>query len=170
MIGVINRTQGPIIRLVETFSISELSHYCHPLNSISNVYKRYQNFKKGVKSINSQLQYKPQKKNLNEQEVKQRLANVAMEFISLSITSNCSNAGKPKEEMLLKGVIYERDESTQVTVNFDVKKFYQFIRFDMNNANVGKMLQLMYEYMGTNYEKKGTRGSNNSLQKVKSFE
>ena len=34
---------------------------------------------------------------------------------------------------MLKGFIYDEDETTQETVRFDVKKFSQFIRFDMYN-------------------------------------
>ena len=110
-----------------------------------------------------------QQKNLNEKEAMQRLANIAMEFNSLSITSNSGNDEKVKEEMLLKGVIYDEDKSKQVNVNFEVNKFYQFIEFDMNSENVGKMLQLMYDSMGSNYEKKRTQGSSNRLQKIKSL-
>ena len=110
-----------------------------------------------------------QQKNLNEKEAMQRLANIAMEFNSLSITSNSGNDEKVKEEMLLKGVIYDEDKSKQVNVNFEVNKFYQFIEFDMNSENVGKMLQLMYDSMGSNYEKKRIQGSSNRLQKIKSL-
>ena len=39
----------------------------------------------------------------------------------------------------------------------------------MNNENVGKMLKLMYESMGTNLEKTKTSDSSNHLQKVKSL-
>ena len=52
LIGVINRTQGPIRRLMETFGITELSHYCEPLNKISDVCKSYQKFKTGNQSFN----------------------------------------------------------------------------------------------------------------------
>ena len=71
-----------------------------------------------------------------------------MEFNSLSVRSNSSNVDKIKEDMMLKGFIYDEDETTQETMSFDVKKFYQFIRFDMNSENVGNMLQLMYKPMG----------------------
>ena len=75
-----------------------------------------------------------------------------------------------KEDMMLKGIIYNDDQTTEETVTFDVKKFYEIIRFDMNSENVGNMLQLMYDSMGSNFEKKRTRGSTNRLQKVQSLQ
>ena len=59
-----------------------------------------------------------------------------------------------KEDMILKGIIYDEDQTAEETVTFDLKKFYEFLRFDMNSDNVGKMLQLMYESMGSNFEEK----------------
>ena len=84
----------------------------------------------------------------------QRLADIAMEFNSLSIKTNLSNAEIIKEDMMLKGFIYDEDQTTQETVTFDVKKFYEFIRFDMNSENVRNMQHLMYDSMGSNFEKK----------------
>ena len=99
-----------------------------------------------------------QKKSVNEEEAIQRLADLAMEFHCLSIKSNSDNGEKMKEDMMLKGIIYDEDQTVEETVTFDLKIFYEFIRFDMNNENVGNMLQLMYDSMGSNFEKKKNQG------------
>ena len=100
----------------------------------------------------------------------QRLADLAMQFNSLSVSSKTSSSTKINDDMLSIGYIYDEKEVDQQMVNFDLQKFYQFIRFDINNENVGKMLQIMYESMGKNYEKKKSWGSSNRLQKVESLE
>ena len=76
----------------------------------------------------------------------------------MSVSSKSSQSDKTKDDILSNGYIYDQSDVAQETVNFDLQKFYQFIRFDMNNENVGKMLQVMYESMGTNYEKKKNMG------------
>ena len=78
----------------------------------------------------------------------QRLADLAMQFNSLSVSSKTSSSTKMNDDMLSIGYIYDEKEVDQQMVNFDLQKFYQFIRFDINNENVGKMLQIMYESMG----------------------
>ena len=86
------------------------------------------------------------------------MAHIAMEFNNLSIKTNSDNGEKMKEDMMLKGIIYDEDQTAEETVTFDLKKFYEFIRFYMNNENVGNMLQLMYDSMGSNFEKKKEPG------------
>ena len=45
-------------------------------------------------------------------------------------------------DQLLDGkVLYDRRDNNTGTIHFDVETFYSFIDCDMNNENVGKMLQ-----------------------------
>ena len=86
----------------------------------------------------------------------------------------CISPDKEEDEEidddLLNGeVVYDRKDNNISTIHFDVETFYNFIDCDMNNDNVGKMLQLMYESMSTNLKATKTGGSSTSLQKVKSL-
>ena len=66
LIGVINRTQGPIRRLMETFGLTDFSHYCEPLNKISDIHKSFQKLSTSRQSLNLHLQYKTTKKTLTK--------------------------------------------------------------------------------------------------------
>ena len=57
----------------------------------------------------------------------QRLADLAMQFNSLSVSSKPSSSTKMNDDMLSIGYIYDEKEVDQQMVNFDLQKFYQFI-------------------------------------------
>ena len=90
-----------------------------------------------------------------------------MEFNTMSIDPEHENKEQLREDQILECVIDDNQEPTQFVMPFDVEIFYSFIRGDMNNENVGQMLQPMYESMGTKFEKKKTWGSRIRLKNVK---
>ena len=106
---------------------------------------------------------------VNEQKAIQRLANIALDFNSMCISPEDEQDENVNEDLLKGEVLYDSHEENQLRINFDVETLYSFIGLDMNNENVGKMLKLMYESMGTNLEKTKTSDSSNHLQKVKSL-
>ena len=169
LIGVINRSQEPILRLMDTFGISEHSKYCQPMTSILDICKCYIDSNRKVTTLLSPMKDRSHINILNEQRAVQRLADIASEFNSMCI----SPEEKPDEDIdenILQGeVFYDKEDNGLTTVHFDVDTFYSFIDCDMNSENVGKMLQLMYESMGTNLKSTKTRGSTTNLQKVKSL-
>ena len=87
----------------------------------------------------------------------------------MSISPDTEQDEDVNDSLLLGDTLYDSKDDGNTMIYFDVDNFYSFIDCDMNNDNVGKMLQLMYESMGTNLEKKKTSGSSTNLQKVKSL-
>ena len=73
------------------------------------------------------------------------------------------------EDELFDGVIYDKNDPNHLTLNFNVKLFYRFIGYEICNENAGKILELMYASMDTNFEKSKRWGSSTNLQKVKSL-
>ena len=81
----------------------------------------------------------------------------------LSLDSENENKEKLKEDQILEYLKDDNQEPPQVVMPFDLETFYSFIRGDMSNENLGQMLQLMYESMGTKFQKKKTWGSSTGL-------
>ena len=169
LIGVINRSQEPIIRLMETFGMSEHSQYCNPVTSILDICKCYIESNRKINTIFPALNAKLNINCLNEKRAIQRLADIATEFNSMSISPDTEQDEDVDDKLLLGDTLYNSKDDSNTMIYFDVDNFYSFIDCDINNDNVGKMLQLMYESMGTNLEKKKTSGSSTNLQKVKSL-
>ena len=102
----------------------------------------------------------------------QRLANLAMECNikdKVSLQDNNDDDDLIDEDHHHDGVLYDKNDRNHLTLEFDVKRFYRFIGYEICKENVGKMLELMYVSMGTNFGKTKTRGSSTTLQKVKSL-
>ena len=76
----------------------------------------------------------------------------------MSLDSENENKEQLKEDQILECLKNDNQEPPQVVMPFGVETFCSFIRGDMSNENVGQMLQLMYESMGTKFEKQKTRG------------
>ena len=51
LVGVINRTQEPILYLMEAFGITEHSQYCRLITSIINFYRCYKNSNRGILTL-----------------------------------------------------------------------------------------------------------------------
>ena len=166
LIGVINRSQEPMLRLMETFNITEHSQYCYPITSILDICKCYIDLNRNVSTIFQQIIDRSYVHLVNEQKAIQRLADIASDFNSMYISPEDEEDENINEDLVQGEVIYDSQEENQLTINFDVETFYSFISLHMNNENVGKVLKLMYESMGTNLEKTKTGGSSNRSQKL----
>ena len=169
LIGIINRSQEPILRLMDTFGISEHSQYYRPVLSILDICKCYIDSNRKVNTLFPTINDRSHVNFLNEERLIQRLGDIASEFNSMCISPK-DEQDKNVDENLFDGeVFYDRKDNNTTIIHFDVDIFYSFIDCDMNDQNVGKMLQLMYKSMGTNLENTKTRGSSTNLQKVKSL-
>ena len=93
-------------------------------------------------------------KSVDEEEVMQRLANLAMECNMSDVGINDDGDEHISEDILLDGIIYDKDDPNRLILIFDVKIFYRFLGCEITNENVGRMLESMYASMGTNFEKK----------------
>ena len=51
LVGLINRTQGPILHLIQTFGINKPSEYCNPVNTILDICKIYRSYNKEINSV-----------------------------------------------------------------------------------------------------------------------
>ena len=169
LIEVINKTQPPILKLMKIFKIDEVSEYCNELSSILDICRIYRNSNKGVLSHNLPIHDKMEMKPVEEEEVMQRLANLAMECNNTDVGTFDVGDDVTSNDVMIGGVIYDRDSPDHLILNFDVTMFYRFLGCEITNDNVGRMLKCMYESMGTNFEKKKNWGSSNNLQKVKSL-
>ena len=172
LIGVIGRTQQLILNLMKAFKFVEVSDYCEPISSILDIYSAYKKLKIGLHPLDLPIHDKIDDDKTNEAEVMQRLANLALECNATSNIPNEDNEVDDNlidEDELLNGVLYDKNGPNHLTLHFDVKMFYKFIGYEICNENVGKMLELMYSSMGTNFEKSKTWGSSTNLQKVKSL-
>ena len=94
---------------------------------------------------------------LNEKRAIQRLADIASEFNCMPISPDTEQDEDVNDNLLLRDTLYDSKDDSTTMIYFDIDNFYSFIDCDMNDDNVGKMLQLMYKYMGTNLEKKNRR-------------
>ena len=71
------------------------------------------------------------------------MVKLAFEFSSLSFKEN--NDDDSVLDVNTVSNNKTNDPTSTVTVEFDCENFYKFIRYEVNNQNVGKMLQLMKE-------------------------
>ena len=154
LIEVINKTQQPILKLMKIFKINEVSDYCNELSSILDICKIYKNSNKPILSHNFPIHDRMEVKSIEEEEVMQRLANLAMECNTDDVGTNDDSGDLISEDILLDGIIYDKDDPNRLILNFDVKMFYRFLGCEITNENVGRMLASMYASMGTNFEKK----------------
>ena len=51
LVGLINRIQGPILRLMHTFGINEPSEFCDPVNTILDICRIYCSYNKEINSV-----------------------------------------------------------------------------------------------------------------------
>ena len=155
LIEVINKTQQSILKLMKLFEIKEVSDYCNELSSILDICCIYKNSNKCVLSHNLPIHDRTEMKSVNEEEVMQRLANLAMECNMTDVLQNDDGDDLINKDILLNGVLYDKDDPNCLILNFDVTMFYRFLGSEITNENVGHMLESMYASIGTNFEKKG---------------
>ena len=143
---------------MQTFGINEYSEYCNIVNTILDICRIYRSPNKEINSVHAPFSYRSPEKRINEQETIGRLANIVMDFYTMSLDSDNENKEQLKEDQILECLIDDNQEPPQIVIPFDVETFYSFIRGDMNNENMGQMLQPMHESMGTKFEKKKNVG------------
>ena len=138
---------------MQTFGITELSIFCDQIESIMDICRIYQISIKDPSFIEI-VQNETRKKNVaNDEDLIQGLANLAMEIDSPS-GANAEEITECVPHDIFHNNIYDENEQSQLKVHFDVESFYRFIRYDINDENVGKMLQLMQDSMSATLEKK----------------
>ena len=74
LIGIINRSQGPMLHLMETFNITENSQYCYPITSILDICKCYIDSNRNANTLLQPINDISYLNLVNEQKVVQRLA------------------------------------------------------------------------------------------------
>ena len=169
LIEVINRSQEPILRLMETFKITKYSQYCYPVTSILDICRCYIDSNRKVNTLFSSDNDKSPVNLINEKRAIQQLVDIASDFNNMCISPDKEQDEVINDDLLNGEVLYDRKDHNMSIIHFDVETFYSFIDCDMNNENVGKMLLLMYESMSTNLKATKTGGSSTNLQKVKSL-
>ena len=91
LVGIINRTQGPILRLMQTFGMNKPSEYCNPVNTILGICRIYRSYIKEINSVHLPPSYRSPEKHINKQETIERLANIEMDFNAMSLDSENEN-------------------------------------------------------------------------------
>ena len=115
-IGVINRSQEPIIRLVETFGMSEHSQYCNPVTSILDICKCYIESNRKINTIFPALNAKLNINCLNEKRAIQRLADIATEFNSMSISPDTEQDEDVDDKLLLGDTLYNSKDDSNTKI------------------------------------------------------
>ena len=141
LIGVVNKSQEPISRLMETFGICEISQYCCPVTSILDICRCYIDSNRKINTLFPPINDRYHVNLLNEKRSIQRLADIVSDFNSMCISPKDEQDKEINKDLLHGEVFNDRKDNNPTTIHFDVETFYNFIDCDMNNKNVGKMLQ-----------------------------
>jgi len=167
LIEVVSRTQAPILRIMRLFGINEISPYCYRIHSMKDICNMYQKISRILISEASLLGNEVGKQSYHEQTIVQQLANLAIEFnAEANLTDMATNIERDEWDSVK---CVTENERMNLEVKFDCDKFYNFIRYNMRNENVGKMLHLMKESIDSSRDKNKIVGSVTDLQKVKSL-
>ena len=168
LMEVISRTQKPILRIMVLFGIKEFSPYCGKINSMKDICTIYQSCSRELiqETDLPTIQNTPSK--WDDEALVRQMANLAIEFNDETFTSTKdTNINEMMDQQTLIKKLHKERESFEL--KFDCEKFWNFMRYNMSNENVGNMLHLMKESIDLSREKKRIVGSTTNLQKVKSL-
>ena len=101
------------------------------------------------------------------EELLQRLSNLALDFNSGNETNNSDSCEQIDASTIVTNVMQKDNSSVE---ELDCKNFFRFFSQDIRNNNVGKMLHYMSESISTPFETQKINRSISSRQKVQSLE
>ena len=100
------------------------------------------------------------------EELLQRLSNLALDFNSGNETNNSDSCEQIDASTIVTNVMQKDNSSVE---EFHCENFFRFVSQDIRNNNVGKMLHYMSESISTSFETQKINGSISSLRKVQSL-
>ena len=166
VISAIKRIQGPVLNLMRVFGMEDISSYCGSIDKISDICSIYCSTSKIKYYKMSSTNVISEKDEHVEEELLQRLSNLALDFNSGNGTNNLSC--EPIDASTIINNAMQKDNSS--LEEFDCESFFRFVSQDIRNNNVGKMLHFMSESMSTSFETRKVHGSITKLQKIQSLE
>ena len=106
LIVVINKSQEPMLHLMETFNITEHSQYCYPITSILDIRKCYIDLNRNISTIFQPITDRSYVNLVNEQKAIQRLADIVSDFNSMYISPEDEEDENVNEDLLQGEIIH----------------------------------------------------------------
>ena len=169
ILGAIKRINTPILNLMKIFQMDQVSLYCTEISSLDDLCSIYQSSSRHHGNIFDKEHHLKQKQIHDTEEITERLSKLALDFISGNGTDTPLVDELIDHAEIATNKLASEPDSSDCWIEFDCENFYDFIGQDVNNANVGRLLNHMSNSISNSMERKRVDGSITELQKVQSL-